>query len=184
MTFFRLSLLLTVLLVVSKPDYAQQPRPFPADAKLSVTLTLCSLPSTRLAVKAPPPGSLIIEDIRERKNNTTVYANITVKNVGRRAVTVDRLAWYDAVSYFVMSEYGNPVSPLFLGKADPVNDRRHFKPGQTILYQSKNLGSVSGSGWFQYDFEAGQTYRVIAVYRPVGYGGPIFCSQEVTVKVL
>ena len=172
------------LLILVSTASAQQGHPLPADAKLSVTLTLCSLPSTKRVVNAPPPGSLVIRDFGARENNTTIYANITVKNVGKKAATVDRLMWYDAVSYFVMSEYGNPVSPLFLGKADPVNDRTLLKPGQTILYQSKNLDSVSGSGWFQYDFKAGQIYRVVAVYRPIGYGGPIFCSQEVTIKVL
>ena len=54
-------------------------------------------------------------------------------------------------------------------------------PGETFRETRPRLEFLTGSALFGYDLKQGQTYRVIAVYRPAGEKSSGFSSREAVI---
>jgi hypothetical protein len=131
----------------------------PRDSKLSVEL---SLSSTNAAAVSPA---------------------LAIKNAGSDALLVQQPTNRQAIVFLVTDAMGNVVAPVMRGKADPGFDESELRPGADLKHTFDNLDFVTGSAWMGYDLKRGQTYHVVALYRPSGIAGPGFCSHEETVTV-
>jgi hypothetical protein len=114
----------------------------------------------------------------------TRSVRLALHNPGRVELKLHHMDNRQALSFIVLDELGNVVTPLARGKADPAAEADFaLGPGQTVFHYRKDLDYVSGTGQFGYELEAGKTYRVTALYRPEGAKGSAVASAEVMLKV-
>ena len=105
---------------------------------------------------------------------------MTIKNTGAEQFLVQQTTNRQAVVFFVTDELGNVVAPQLRGKSDPAFEELELRPGTEMKHTFENIDFVTGSAWMGYDLKTGETYRVVALYRPNGKSGPGFCSKEET----
>jgi len=108
---------------------------------------------------------------------------LSIKNTGRIAVKIQEPTNRLALAFFVLDSLGNVVAPRGLGKVDPSLIEISLEPGATHTHRFEALTFVTGSALFGYDLPRGKSFRVVAVYRPAGTGGPGFTSQEVKLQI-
>jgi hypothetical protein len=90
----------------------------------------------------------------------------------------DRLALY----FLVIDEYGNQVYPTFLGKSDPGHTVIEISSNGSYTYLFDRMIFITVTAGFGYSLEDGKEYRVVAIYRPIGFHGPGYATNEVVFK--
>lgn len=110
-------------------------------------------------------------------------ATVTVKNSGGAPITVEHPGNRSAVVFFVTDALGNIVPPEGIGKADPGAESVRLAPAAGVSQAFPALRFITGSAHFGYRLRSGETYRVVALYRPHGRSGPGFCSRETPITV-
>ena len=137
--------------------------PWPAQATINVGLTL---------------GATL-----DANGRPAVRGELVVSNPSDTTLTIQAATNRLVLAFLVFDRLGNPVAPQGVAKVDPGFDTRTLGARGTYTHQLDTLDFVTGSAQHSYSFQRGQTYRVIAVYRPAGPNGPGFTSQEVTVRI-
>ena len=89
-----------------------------------------------------------------------------------------------AVAFFVMNSLGNVVSPVALAKIDPPFREITIKSNSEVRQSFPNLEFITVSALFAYELKSGESYRVIAIYRPDGEKSSGITSKEqiITIK--
>lgn len=117
---------------------------------------------------------------------SVVEGTLVLRNTGDRELSVahPRNRW--GVSFLVLDSTGAVLMPIIPGHGDRGVDRNiTIQPKGEFRETFRSLTFVSGRGFHHvYTFQPGQTYRVVAVYRPRGPEGPSFTVGEKVVKVL
>ena len=106
---------------------------------------------------------------------------LTLRNLGKSDAALQHPGNRSAVTYFVTDALGNVVTPVFRGKADPPSRMVALEPGAAYTHTPDDLDFVTGSAWCGYDLKAGESYRVVAIYRPSGPRGPGYSSEEASI---
>jgi hypothetical protein len=153
------SLLPAIAYSIGKGGDTEWPKGATVEVQLSLSATVGTNGYSKVA------GVLLI------KNQTD--APLTVQSPHNRLV----------LAFLVFDPLGNPVVPIGRGKADPSFQTHTLPPRATYTYHVEGLDFVTGSAWFDYDLRPGKTYRVVAVYRPAGFRGPGFTSQETQLEI-
>jgi hypothetical protein len=125
---------------------------------------------------------LALEPVNGEEGGPIVSATLTVRNTGVESRQVQSPDNRRAVTFLVTDSMGNVVSPQLRGKADPATQKAELGPGAELKHKFPRLEFVTGTAWCGYELKLGQTYRVVAVYRPEP-GGQGFCSPERSVTV-
>ncbi|MCB4757275.1 MAG: hypothetical protein LHV69_09675 [Elusimicrobia bacterium] len=106
---------------------------------------------------------------------------ITVKNIGKKTVKVQSLNNRMVVAFVVLNEHGNVIQPVGIAKVDPRFQEKSLESNSQFSEVFKGLKFITGTGQFGYNFKKGESYRVVAIYRPWGPGGVGICSKEKTI---
>ena len=162
-------------------------------SKESLMLFVAGFPSVLYAIGAPagsewPEGASVAASL---KLSATIGADgrpklageLSIKNTGGIAVKIQEPTNRLVLAFFVLDSLGNVVAPRGLGKVDPQFTEIPLEPGATHTHHFEALTFVTGSALFGYDLPRGKSFRVVAVYRPAGMGGPGFTSQEVKLQI-
>jgi len=112
-----------------------------------------------------------------------VSGDLLIKNPNDTPLTIQNPSNRLVLAFLVFDPLGNPVAPVGRGKADPGFQTHTLSPRATYTHHIEGLDFVTGSAWLSYDLSLGKTYRVVAVYRPVGPHGPGFTSQETNLEI-
>lgn len=127
---------------------------------------------------------LVLNSIEETDKTGTVSATLIIKNTGSTEVKVAHPGNRMAVAFIVMNSLGNVVPPEGIAKVDPAFGEITIKSNSEFKQSFPNLEFITGSALFGYRLESGETYRVVAIYRPNGEKGSGITTSErvVTVK--
>jgi len=112
-----------------------------------------------------------------------VRGELAVSNPSDTALTIQDATNRLVLAFLVFDALGNPVAPQGTAKVDSAFATRTLGARGTYTHPLGTLDFVTGSIQQSYTFKRGQTYRVIAVYRPAGPNGPGFTSQEVKLHI-
>ena len=137
--------------------------PWPAQATVNLGLTL---------------GATL-----DGEGRPVVRGELVVSNPSDTALTIQDATNRLVLAFLVFDTLGNPVAPQGTAKVDPAFATRTLGSRGTYTHPLDTLDFVTGSIQQSYLFKCGQTYRVIAVYRPAGPNGPGFTSQEVALRI-
>jgi hypothetical protein len=111
---------------------------------------------------------LVLNSTEEKDKSATVSATLIIRNTGSTEVKVIHPSYRMAVTFFVMNSLGNIVAPEGLAKINPTLREITIKPNSEVKQSFPNLEFITGSALFGYELNRGETYRVVAVYRPDG----------------
>lgn len=127
---------------------------------------------------------LVLDSAKEKEKTGTVSATLVIRNTGSTEVKVAHPGNRMAVAFIVMNSLGNIVSPVGIAKVDPAFGEISIKPNSEFKQSFPNLEFITGSALFGYELRAGETYRVVAIYRPNGdkSSGVTTGEQIITVK--
>ncbi len=134
---------------------------FPSDGKLGIELILKHTPSN--------------------KDNYNISGVLIIHNLTDKVVSVQSPDNRQVIAFLVTDSLGNVVSPQGNAKVDPWFQMVTIKPRDSYSHKLNHLWFLTGSARFGYEFKSGETYRIVAVFRPKGPG---FTSNEVVVKIL
>ena len=126
---------------------------------------------------------LVLNSIEEKDKTGTVSATLIIKNTGSTEVKVAHPGNRMAVAFIVMNSLGNVVSPVGIAKVDSAFGEITIKPKSEFKQSFPNLEFITGSALFGYRLKSGETYRVVAVYRPNGGKSSGVTSREQVVTV-
>ena len=127
---------------------------------------------------------LVLNSGEEKGKTGTVSATLVIRNTGSTEVKVAHPGNRMAVAFIVMNSLGNVVSPVGIAKVDPPFGEITIKPNSEFKQSFPNLEFITGSALFGYELKSGETYRVVAIYRPNGEksSGITTGEQIITVK--
>lgn len=127
---------------------------------------------------------LVLNSTEEKVKTGTVSATLVIRNTGSTEVKVAHPGNRIAVAFIVMNSLGNVVSPVGIAKVDPPFGEITIKPNSEFKQSFPNLEFLTGSALFGYELKSGETYRVVAIYRPNGEKSPGITTGEqiITVK--
>lgn len=128
--------------------------------------------------------SLVLNSSIKQDKTAGISATLIIRNTGPNEVKVAHPGNRMAVAFIVMNSLGNLVAPVGLGKIDPPFRELTIKPDAEVKQSFPDLEFITGSALFGYKLLAGETYRVIAVYRPEGEENPGIATGEqiITIK--
>jgi hypothetical protein len=143
--------------------------------KLSLFVTWVLLAA--LCASAAPYSPILVvecEPISERGHHHVV---VRIKNISGRELTIQHPARPRALTFVVLNDDGNLMTPEGVAKVTPRQKTILLKPGETFEYQNSQLIELAhskglafpfltGTGLFAYDLEKGQQYWLTAIYRP------------------
>ena len=112
-----------------------------------------------------------------------VSGDLLIRNPSDVALTIQTPQNRLVLAFLVFDPLGNPVAPKGIAKVDPAFQTRTLSARSTYTHHFESLDFITGSALFGYELNAGMRYKVLAVYRPAGLGGPGFTSQEAAVEV-
>ena len=136
---------------------------WPGGAKLEIQLKLAATPG--------------------KDGHAKVTGELLITNPAGDALTIQKPTNRLVLAFLVFDELGNPLAPALVGKTDPSFDTLSLAPHATFTHHFGGLNFVTGSVEQTYELNAGQSYRIIAVYRAAGPHGPGFTSSETTLKI-
>lgn len=127
---------------------------------------------------------LILSSTKEKDKTGIVSAALVIKNTGSTEVKIRHPRNRMAVAFIVMNSLGNVVSPVGIAKVDPPFREITIKPNSEFRQSFPNLEFLTGSALFGYELKSGETYRVVAIYRPDGEKSSGITTREqiITVK--
>jgi hypothetical protein len=127
---------------------------------------------------------LVLDSTKKKEKTGTVSATLVIRNMGSTEVKVAHPGSRMAVAFIVMNSLGNVVSPVGIAKVDPPFGEMTIKPNSEFKQSFPNLEFITGSALFGYELKSGETYRVVAIYRPNGEKSPGITTGEqiITVK--
>ena len=161
-------------------------RPPLAGAEDSTKQLLARL-KDQLSAEAVNASPVVVElhltHAKANDGSPCVEPSLTIRNSGAEPLLVQQLTNRQAIMFFVTDELGNVVAPQLRGKSDPAFEEVELRPGTEMKHTFETLDFVTGSAWMGYDLKMGETYRVVALYRPSGIKGPGFCSKEETLAL-
>jgi hypothetical protein len=127
-------------------------------------------------------------DVVEKDGAFSVVVKIT--NHSDEDMSVEHPGNRYALMFLVMNELGNVVAPDGLAKVNQAERELVLKAGETLEHTVRQsvddeytFQFLSGSALFGYKLEPGKTYRVVAIYRPLGRDGEGLCSREKLVEL-
>jgi hypothetical protein len=112
-----------------------------------------------------------------------VSGELLIKNPGKASLTLQDPRNRLVLAFLVFDSLGNPVAAVVRGKADPGFQTHTLPPYGSYTHQFDGLDFVTGSARLSYELSPANRYRVVAVYRPSGTGGPGFTSQETALEI-
>lgn len=161
----------------------------------SVSLTAEPALETKIEAKIAKPLIAVKQpdfsvDFEFVKAKECCVAVVKITNNSKKDITLEHPGNRFALAFVLMNEHGNVIAPTGFAK---VSDVKHepitLKPGEVFkhnvegMYGDKYLFRfLSATALFGYELKFGETYRVIAVYRPKGAEGEGICSVEKIVK--
>ena len=115
---------------------------------------------------------------------------VSITNTTDEDVSVEHPGNRYALAFLVMNDKGNVVEPRGLAKVDAAERELILKAGETFRHRVRQsvddeytFQFLSGTALFGYKLDAGKTYRVVAIYRPLGPDGEGICSREKLVEL-
>jgi hypothetical protein len=111
---------------------------------------------------------LILDSAKDGNKPGNISGTLVIKNTGQTELKVKHPHNRMAVVFIVMNSLGNVISPVGLAKIDPPMREITIKPHTEFKETFPNLEFITGSALFGYELKTGETYRVIAIYRPDG----------------
>ncbi|PHR96630.1 MAG: hypothetical protein COA78_28585 [Blastopirellula sp.] len=112
---------------------------------------------------------------------TGTHTLIITNQSGSMFKAADPFQSRGVLSFAVADHYGNVVKPTGIAKADPANRTINLPVQKSSVFKFQSLRYLTGTALFEYQLTPGETYRVIAIYRPAGLKGPGFSSKEVMI---
>ena len=116
-------------------------------------------------------------------SNGMIAPTIRITNITTTPIIIAAPDARLSIAFIVLDSLGNLVLPTGRAKADPKTQSIGIEPHKSIEYKWDKLEFVSGSALFGYDLVPGNTYRILAIYRPNGPQGDGICSREIIVTV-
>ena len=126
---------------------------------------------------------LVLHSSEEQVKTGVVFTTLIIRNTGSTEVKVAHPGNRMAVAFIVMNSLGNVVSPEGIAKIDPALKEITIKPNSEFKQSVPNLEFITGSALFGYRLKSGETYRVVAVYRPNGEKSSGITTRERIVTV-
>ncbi len=157
-------------------------------AALAVTLSCAAFGIGAAENPEWPEGAVVevrlkLTAVVEKEGQLKITGELGVINPGNNALVIGVPTNRLALAFVVFDSLGNPVTAQLLGKSDPADTTRRLEPHETYSYRFEGLDFVTGGAWLKYDLVRAKLYHVLAVYRPAGYEGPGFASQEFRLQV-
>ncbi len=156
---------------------------------MRVTTMLWLLLPACLALADPPATPSVSVDLSvsvprrpDAGASPLPVAKLIIRNQGQTELRLPDPSNRMALAFLVMDDSGLPVQPQPLGKVDPGFQEFHLKSGESHVYESTGLRFLTGGAEYGYNLQRGQTYRIVAVYRPGAKGSAGECSREVIFK--
>jgi hypothetical protein len=109
-----------------------------------------------------------------------VSATLLLHNTTDRPLTIDHPDNRMAVTLVLLDSLNNVVPPTGLAKVDRSVQSIILPPRSTHKHPLDRLEFLTGSALFGFALTPGETYRLIAVYRPHGPDSPGITSPERT----
>jgi phosphatidylserine/phosphatidylglycerophosphate/cardiolipin synthase-like enzyme len=106
-------------------------------------------------------------------------AIVLIKNLEKDQVKIQNPKNRFAITFYVINALGNSVAPDFIGKIDPPFSEISLKSDEQTQVEFPGVKFATGTAFVNFKFKAGESYRVVAVYRPGGLKGPGIASREV-----
>lgn len=110
---------------------------------------------------------------------------VSLKNDSDKEVSLSHPDFINAIAFVVFDSRGNPITPTGIAKVTPKIQKFSLKPKETFehtLHQYIKTDFVfpflTGTALFGYELKEGNSYRVIAIYRPYGKERGGICSKE------
>ena len=162
----------------------------PAIAWLAALATL-PLPACAIGAAGDTPWptgaavqlQLILTATLDNDEHPQVSGKLTVTNTADAPLMIQKATNRLVLAFLVFDGLGNPVAPKGVAKTDLPFATRSLAPRETYTHHFDRLDFVTGSIRQRYSLARGQSYRVVAVYRPAGPNGPGFASQEAMVTI-
>ena len=111
--------------------------------------------------------------------------SITLTNLSKSMLTTFHpFASRNALTFIVMDQFGNIIKPMGLAKIDPAFKTINLPVKKSSFFKFRDLSFITGTGKFGYNLQKGETYHIIAIYRPSGLERPGFCSREKIIKII
>lgn len=139
-------------------------------------------PATKAADPVRPRLTLdvMINTDQQSGQLGSMAGTIIIKNTGDEAVTVEHPHNRMAAAFILFNSLGNVVPPEGIAKVNQAIQQITIQPHSEYKHGFDRFEFLSGSALAGYTLEPGETYRIIAVYRPRGDNEAGIASPERT----
>lgn len=121
---------------------------------------------------------LSLNSVKDENKTGNIGGTLVIRNTGSSELKVMHPGNRMAVGFIVMNSLGNVVLPVGRAKTHPPFREITIKPHTEFKHSFSNLEFITGSALFGYELKPGETYRIIAIYRPDGEKSSGITSSE------
>jgi hypothetical protein len=111
---------------------------------------------------------LVLNSAEEKVKAEEVSATLIIRNTGSTLVKAVHPSNRMAVAFIVLNSLGNVIAPMGIAKINPMFREITIEPNSEVKHFFSKLEFITGSALFGYELKTGETYRIIAIYRPDG----------------